>query len=243
MMASDDSANQKVFENLNIAIDDAFNLMTKSENMRRMGNNLILPMIVKRSRLGYGVTEDGKQRYKFPPLAKSTKDQRSGKLRFYTNKKTGKIFTVGEASPEKKARGVRRKKSLIAKIKAFFKPQKTRAKSSGGGKKAPRASNLSQFTSPGRSNITATGFLLDKGLTVKAKKAQIIISASNIPYKKNIFGEMIKNPPTASEVVDYLRLMGREFLQTTVTEDKKLENILALNIIDEVERSLTRKNK
>lgn len=122
-------------KNLKKALDEARKEAGKRENMQRLGDS-VAKDIKKRTQLGYGVSGPGKNKERLLKLTKSTKDQRAGKLSFWTNSsgKAVPINTTGDLTDKQ-----------IQNNKAYIK------------KTSPRLSNN---TSPGKSNLTRTGKML-----------------------------------------------------------------------------------
>ncbi len=75
-------ANLKDLEN---AMKKAMTEVGSAAVMKEIGQE-VLEMVVKRTRLGYGVQADGQKRQKLKPLADTTKKVRAGKLSFKTIK-------------------------------------------------------------------------------------------------------------------------------------------------------------
>ncbi len=102
-------------------------------------------------------------------------------IEFKTNRETDKIFTVKFGSisrPSRASRPIKRAPKSVAQrfkkaIKAAFKKKKPKKKP-----KQKRLSNLSSNTSPRKSNLTATGELLDS-IVGYGRKAKIIIEITN----------------------------------------------------------------
>lgn len=113
------------------AMEKAIKEVESPATMRKIGEE-IGERIVKRTRLGKGVTDTGAEASNLKPLAQSTKDQRRGKIGFFT--KNGRTIPYTPESP-------------------------------------PR---LSSLTTPGRSNLTRTGQMLD-ALKVVAVRVGVVV--------------------------------------------------------------------
>ena len=170
----------RVSSTLKKCIDEAFSpKFTKKLAKQTAGQ------VVRRTRLGYGVSQLGQQ-VKLYALSDSYKAVRRGKLRFYTNKSTQQIFTVGESPKSRPSRSSKRKKSLFKRLKGAIGKSKPRKSS----KPEQRLKNLSPFTSPGKSNLTATGGMLDS-ITGLGRKAKIIIEIPDKRHGPDLFGNPV----------------------------------------------------
>ena len=151
--------------------------------------------VVKRTRLGIGVSEDGTSE-KLKPLADITKKVRKGEARIFSTSTGGKLVWT-DGSDEK---GISRKSKKTRKesFQAFF------------GK--PR---LSSTTRPNKSNLTATGQLLKSLTVVKIKTKNLlqfkIVVGDN--RGRDMFGESSKIGN--KELVTIQEKLGRRFLGFT----------------------------
>jgi hypothetical protein len=240
---------EQVLKETALAIDRGFDRFRQDKTLSDFAQKEIAPNIVKRSRLGFGVRLESKQQYKFPPLANSYIEQRKGLIRFITLK-NGAVFPIKQFQELTRARirsmgtkRARKNKSLLKRLKAFFGKKKEGAVKSKIKKVKPKlnAGNLSANTSPAKSNITATGLLLDRAIGATARAKQIIIFIKNIKYQKDILGFRIKNPPTTVDVAGYLQdNLDREFLQTSEAEDNRLSRVMSKIIIKDIETELSK---
>jgi len=215
--------NDKTLDKINIAIDKAFAVLTNPKNTKGVARK-IKRMIVKRSRLGFGVDPTSLKQKRFKPLSASYKEQRKGNIKFVTIK--GKVFSIRLRGKPRRARGaVTRKRKKKGGLAGLFgglfgkKKSKTKIRRK---RKSPTASHLSRETTPGKSNITATGRLLDS-LQSSGQKAKAIVTIPDNRYSINIFGDRLKKPPTTAEVSRFLKRQGRNFFLLSSSQKKKLE--------------------
>lgn len=179
-----DRLNKVVLEKASKAIDAAF-LKTKSNiNLKKFAVEM-KTQVVKRTRQGFGVKAN-QRRYRLPKLSASYIETRKGKLRFFTNKKTKRVFSV--------------QKGVSKSFTRFAVP------------------NLSSKTKPGKSNITATGFLLNN-LRVSILNSKAAVVPGFKVRTRDIFGDKIKDPPTDAAVMGYLRAQNRIFMNLSKDEE------------------------
>lgn len=156
-------------------------------------------LIVNRTRSGKGLTSEvGGRIIPLKKLAKSTKDQRAGKVRFIT------------------------KDEIVRPIKS---------------KTYTRVTNLSNKTTSSKSNLTATGQMLDS-LKGKARNGQIIVDFETESRSGNIFNKSAPSKTRNSEIVEYQKDMGRIFLGLSVTEQRKLEKEIAKQVESDIKKAL-----
>jgi hypothetical protein len=194
------------------AIDKAFEILTSPKNTKGVARD-IRNDIVKRTRLGFGVN-DAKRQYRLPRLSQSYVNQRKGLLKFVTIK--GKSFPIVNNVAKPAARSKPAKKARPKKARPS-KPKIARPK-----KVQPRAPKLSPKTTPGKSNLTATGRLLDS-LRFFGQRAKAIVTIPNYRYTTNIFGERLKKGATAQDVVRFQEKKGREFFGLSKSQENRIE--------------------
>lgn len=81
---------------------------------------------------------------------------------------------------------------------------------------------MSQFTRPRRSNLTATGQLLDSLQTIKARGKQVIIGPKGSRWDTDL---------TNPEVSEFVSRQGRPYLHLTALEVKKLARFYQNEIV------------
>ena len=211
------------------AIDKAFNVLTKPARTRQLSTE-IKDKIIKRSKLGFGVAPSGQQR-KFPKLKPSYIDQRKGIAYYFTNK-DGKVIRVDRAriktaKPSKSSIIKRKKGKLIGlfSLQGAAKPKKPKKSTI----TRKRASNLHHSTTPAKSNITATGLLLNS-LTSRGKKSQAIIILNSKRYTNNIGGFRIKKPSTTTKVNKFLEAQNRRWFILSTSQKNKLQRDLGIKL-------------
>lgn len=161
-------------------------------------------MIVKRTRLGFGVDRATGNQKRLVPLSKAYKKVRAGKLQFFTNKKTNKIFTVVPGKKKKKSKGAssRARKAAASRAAKKFKTvfelgsfklggsEKSKKRKKPGKKALNRLKRLSSKTSPGKSNLTATGGMLNS-IKFKGLKNKILIEIPDSGHGPDLFGNKV----------------------------------------------------
>lgn len=180
--------------------------------------------IVRRTQLGIGVDERG-EAYRLPPLSDSYKEQRRGEARWITLKDGRKVKIGGKA---KKPEGLskpdvpastrkKRKKRGQGILKKLLKKKNPRKK-----KPQKRLRNLAATTTPGKSNLTATGQLLKSLTTVKMKMEGgvrwIIRIGDN--RGRNLMGDSSKIGNR--KLADILEAQGRRFFGFTKSQKKQM---------------------
>lgn len=147
-----------------------------------------------RTRLGYGVQDDGAAKERLKPLAGSYREQRANKARYWTG-----------------ADGKVRRREI----------------ESGGG----RHPQLSDDTTPGKSNLTFTGQMLDslKGRATSAGRGEVAASG-------NRRGGGASNP----DVARYVSEQGRPFLNLSDVEIRRVTDLVKRSIIAKVNSKLTK---
>jgi hypothetical protein len=206
--------------------------------------------IVKRTRLGYGVDKGTKRQVRLKPLSESYKKVRKGLIEFYTNKQTKQIFTVSKGRARKSlsksakasAKAKRAFKSAfeLGKFNVTLDGAKKRRKRSKG--KELRLKNLSSKTSPNKSNLTATGRMLNS-LKFKGLPNRIEISVPATNHGKDLFGNAtdvthaeltrihakgatIKHPSGT-----IIKLPKRRYFDLTNAEKNKLVRVIRQSIL------------
>jgi hypothetical protein len=207
------------------SVDKAFAALTTPQENKKLAKE-VGNMIIRRSRLGFGVDSSGNQR-RFKKLSKSYIEQRLGQVFFFTKQtQKGPIVVPIKLGPGKV---IKKKKPSKAKkprkAKSGKKPQ-VKAKK----RKTPRAPNLSNQTTPKKSNITATGDLLESFKYFGGKKRAIVIIPSE-RHEKTLFGKTNK-PSTMSEIAQYLEEQGRRFFILSNAQRKGLERKLGKRILE-----------
>ncbi len=155
---------------------------------------------VRRGNLRFYTNKETKQIFTVDPGAKKkikVKSKGFGGIRSIKAikpAKKSKIFTdeISQSLASRQKNPIRkkrkkRKKPLSDRLKGLFARKKVKEKKRK--KRAPkRLSNLSSNTSPGKSNLTATGQMLDS-ITSTARKAKIIIEIPDNKRSPGLLGE------------------------------------------------------
>ena len=203
-----------------MAKQDDIELQVKKALSARLKNTLekgitgeyvekIRDRIVQRTRLGVGVDPETGASQRLKPLAEITKRVRAGQARVFSTKTGGKlVWTDGTFTQEGKtdktvspAARQRRKESF----QAFF------------GK--PR---LSDLTTPAKSNLTATGQLLNSLTVVKVKLENGVQYVIRVGDRRGLglYGEPSKIGN--KKLVEYLAEGGRKFLGITKSQRNEI---------------------
>lgn len=199
------------------AVDKAFSVLTRPARMKQLASK-IEKRIVKRSRLGYGVSLSG-QRARFPRLDEDYIEVRKGLVYWFTTEQGNRV----RVGPERKVF------KTFRKTKFRFGGKKRTAKKRRSLTKAPkkktisrRATNLSRLTTPSKSNITATGTLLNS-IETRGQKARAILQIQRVTYTKNIQNRQINSGVTTIDVNRFLESQGRRWFALTITQKNRIE--------------------
>lgn len=149
---------------------------------------LLKQRLIKRTQLGIGVDPNTGDAMKLPPLSDSYKEQRQGKVRYYTDK-AGKKIRV------------------------------TKSKNTTDYVKKPR---LSGNTKPAKSNLTATGQLLNSLTVVKLKIKGGVSFMIRVADRRG--RGLFDQPSTIGNktLVSYLAGQGRHFLGFTNAQKNRV---------------------
>lgn len=228
-----------------------------SQRVRRAFNDTLKPaftkkiakiardQLVKRTRLGFGVDSITGNQVKLIRLSKNYIKVRQGKLRFYTNKKTKKIFTVpkglsakqlaakAEKAKAAKARKAARATKTVFELDKFNVRLETPKRKKRKKVKPARAKRLSSKTSPGKSNLTATGGML-KSIKYIGLQNRIVLEIPSKAHGPDLFGN--KKDITHSELARIhqkgatikhpsgarMKIPKRRFFDLTTAEKNKI---------------------
>lgn len=181
-------------------IDKLVDIYTKSpRRMNNLGSDII-KQIKTRTRLGYGV-QIGGRKIRLKKLSDNYKAARRGMKRFFRNKKTGGTFVV-EALSAKELKAYRASKEARKENKAL--------------KKSLTPTRLSLSTRPAKSNLTATGLMLES-LTKRVVGTRIFISLRN-RRDVDMYGNNAK--ATSNQKASWQAKAGRRFLDLANFEQK-----------------------
>lgn len=159
-------------------------------------------LIVKRTLLGKLLSsQSGGKLIKNPKLSQSYILQRKGKIRFFKNK-NGSTYAIENV-------GNKELKSLRASKQARAQNRKNIERI---GKV-----NLGINTTPSRSNLTATGQLLES-IGSKGEVGKLIVQVEHEGRGANIHLEQPKKQPKNSELINILKQNGRIFFGLSKSE-------------------------
>ena len=124
------------------------------------------------------------------------------------------------------------------KLQFFTKDGRTFPVKNKKGKKTIKKPNLSKTTTPGRSNLTATGQLLES-LFYKTRK--IGFGLIIIALKEGRGADLFGNPPKVnnSEITQFQRKAGREYLGLSKTQKRRVQDNLSKRIRERVRKLLS----
>lgn len=178
------------------AIKDARKELEAPKFLQKLGE-MAAAMVKLRTRLGYGVSAKGAQKRKLKPLAQSTRDERAGKVRFFTMNGRTVPYTPSEA---------------------------------------PR---LHAHTSPGMSNLTRTGQLLDSIRPKKITKNSVTVGPSGDRGPDSTHVKAI--PATNAEVGALVEKGGRPFNYLSKVEIKRAKDFIAKEMKRAIQTRLTKR--
>lgn len=127
----------EVFDKIDSEIERAIEISATRSNMRRLAK-LMAEQIRRRTRLGRGVAKEGGRLQKLKKLSDSYVQQRKGRARFFF--KNGKLLAYGRGVKYKDPKNTAKQKKYPSEIKR---------------------PTLHSHTTPGRSNLTFSGKMLD----------------------------------------------------------------------------------
>ena len=176
------------FKDISREIQKCIDKVTDKRSMKRYAE-VTENIVRRRTRLGFGVKKSGGQRQKLKPLAESYKEQRRGKLSFFTDK-AGKVRPI--SNPKKRF-------------------------------------PLSKSTSPGKSNLTRTGSLLDKlqGRATVGERFSVRPSTKTRP-----------DGLTGTKVAEFVS-KDRPFLDLSNNEIRQLTQLIQKELNRCIDRELT----
>lgn len=216
--------NEKLLKKAAVDIDKIVGIYTSSPRlMNRLGEDIV-KQIRKRTRLGFGVSKSG-EKIKFKELSKSYKAQRQGKVRFFTNKKTGKVFPLVK------------KGTVSAKDLDSFRASDVARRSNTNRRKynkLVKKPTLAPTTRPSRSNLTATGLMLES-LTRRVVGSRIFISLANATGK-DMWGKFSR--VTSNQKASFQAKMGRRFLDLAKFEQKIFRDRVTKEMLAISERTI-----
>lgn len=211
--------NEKKFRDAAKTIEGLVDTYTSSTRlMNRLGEDIV-KQIKTRTRLGYGVTKSGK-RVRLEPLSDSYKKQRKGKIRFFTAK-SGKVVAIEPLSNKE--------------LNSFRASKSARRQNRKNRKFVKKPPNLnSNLTKPAKSNLTATGLMLNS-LTRRVVGSRIFISLANATGK-DMWGKFSR--VTSSQKANFQAKMGRRFLDLAKFEQKIFRNRVTKEMLAISERAI-----
>lgn len=214
---------EQILKKARLSIDLAFEEVSKPRITKHFALRM-RDLIVKRTLLGKILTANtGGGLMKNPKLSPSYILQRKGKIRFFTNKQ-GKAYAIEKV-------GNKDLKSLGAS-KGARKQNKKNSDVIGKPK-------LGINTRPSKSNITATGQLLESIGSV-GEVGRLIVRVDHEGRGANMYLEQPKNQPSNSKLIGYLRSQGRIFLGLSKSELNIMRREIG-NLIKKKAREFNRK--
>ena len=207
--------NARLFDETVKRVDQIVDIYKKdSKRMDSLASDM-RDQIVKRTRLGKGVSENGSSP-RLKRLSQSYKEQRRGNVRYFRNK-SGGVFKI-------------EKKEFILSNKELnaYRASKEARSENRKNRDIFKTKELSKKTTPSKSNLTATGLMLDsvRGKNVGGK---III---DIVDKKgtDLYGS--PNNTTTNEKANFQAKQNRRFLDLAKFEVKMFANRIADEFIE-----------
>jgi len=195
----------------------------------------MLDQIRTRTRLGFGVTRTGKK-VRLKRLSNSYKDQRKGKVRFFTSKS-------GHVYPIKANRAVLSNKeldSLRASVGARASSKANRKINASITKNLLKPTHLNkEHTTPSKSNLTSTGSMLNS-LTRRVINKRIFITLKN-NRSTDMYGKPSKM--TANKKAKLQAKAGRRFLDLAKFEQKLFRDRITKDLFKLSNRILSKLNK